>query len=195
MRGPLPLQQLPRRIALLSGKRQKKMLCRNILVFESLSFIKGPFQNVVQRLAHVLLRETLHFGQPRHRALNLLIQCFTANPQARQQRRHHAVGLRHQRRKQMHGLNLLILVACRHIVGLLQRFLRFHRHLVKSQHDYLASRKRADALASPGPTTTVLLAYFPPAAAAATAGAPTFTLICFSFASSRFGIVSVSTPF
>ena len=32
-------------------------------------------------------------------------------------------------------------------------------------------------------------------AAAAMAGAPTFTLICFGFASSRFGMLSVSTPF
>jgi hypothetical protein len=32
-------------------------------------------------------------------------------------------------------------------------------------------------------------------AAAAKAGVPTFTLICFGFASSRFGMLSVSTPF
>jgi len=32
-------------------------------------------------------------------------------------------------------------------------------------------------------------------AAAAKAGFPTFTLICFGFASSRFGMLSVSTPF
>jgi hypothetical protein len=32
-------------------------------------------------------------------------------------------------------------------------------------------------------------------AAAAIAGFPTFTLICFGFASSRFGMLSVSTPF
>ena len=32
-------------------------------------------------------------------------------------------------------------------------------------------------------------------AAAAIAVAPTFTLICFGFASSRFGMLSVSTPF
>ena len=32
-------------------------------------------------------------------------------------------------------------------------------------------------------------------AAAAKAGFPTFTLTCFGFASSRFGMLSVSTPF
>jgi hypothetical protein len=32
-------------------------------------------------------------------------------------------------------------------------------------------------------------------AAAAKAGFPTFTLICFGFASSRFGMLSISTPF
>jgi hypothetical protein len=32
-------------------------------------------------------------------------------------------------------------------------------------------------------------------AAAAKAGAPTFTLICFGFASSRFGMLRVNTPF
>ena len=80
MRCALPLQQLPRRIALLSGKRQKKMLRRNVLVFESLGFIKGPLENVVQRLAQVLLRETLHFGQPRNLALNLLRQWWKVRP-------------------------------------------------------------------------------------------------------------------
>src|SRR5580698_5996424 len=172
----------------------------NVFVLKSLRFVKRPLQDSVQRLSHVLLCETLHFRKPCDLALDFLCQCFRANSQPRQQWRHYAVCLRHQRFQQMHRLNLLVFVACRQVVCLLQRFLRLHGHLVKSQHVYLASqRKGASALASPCPSTALLLAYFAPAAAAATAGVPaltpTFTLICFGFASSRFGIVSVSTPF
>ena len=47
MRSALALQQLSRRIALLSGKRQKKMLRRNVLVFKSVCLIKRPLQNIV----------------------------------------------------------------------------------------------------------------------------------------------------
>src|SRR5580765_6865943 len=100
----------------------------------------------------------------------------------------------------MYRLNLLILVARRHVVRMLQRFLRFQRHLVKSQHllpliSALLYAKRGCRTGQPlSHMTALLLAYFAPAALA-TAGVPTFTLICFGFASSRFGIVRVSTPF
>src|SRR5580765_6515347 len=100
----------------------------------------------------------------------------------------------------MYGLNLLILVARRHFVRVLQGFLRFHRHLVKSQHalplfSAPPQAKRGCRTGQPlSHITAFLLAYFAPAALA-TVGVPTFTLICFGFASSRFGIVRVSTPF
>src|SRR5579859_5954523 len=122
------------RVTFLAGKRKKKVFCRNVLVLESLRLVKCPLQNVVQRLTHVLLRKALHFRQPRDLALNILTKRLVSNAQSCQQGWHHPVRLRYQCLEQMHGFNLLILVARRHVIRLLQRFLRFHRQLVKSQH-------------------------------------------------------------
>jgi hypothetical protein len=49
--------------------------------------------------------------------------------------------------------------------------------------------------AAPLSSRNLPLAYLADAAAAAAAGVPTFTLICFGLASSRFGMLNVSTPF
>jgi hypothetical protein len=49
----------------------------------------------IQRPPHVLLGKTLHLWQPAELALNFLRQGFTAYAQAREKRRHHAIGLRH----------------------------------------------------------------------------------------------------
>src|SRR5215470_17009270 len=98
--------------------------------------------------------------------------------------------------------NFLLFVARGDFLRLLQRLLRFDRHFVESQHQFLISlqhfltpilllKKRSWHFRQPLSCLTGLLPY---RAAAAAAGVPTFTLICFGFASSRFGIVSVKTP-
>ena len=82
-------------------------------------------------------------------------------------------------------------------------FLAMAPHLVTSKIYITFSTKRGWQFASPAIVPYQYywqlnywqLTYFAPAAAAATAGAPTFTLICLGLASSRFGITSVKTPF
>src|SRR6267378_3986964 len=173
------------------------MLGRNVFILEDGRLFEGPLENLIQRLAHVLLREALDSWQPANLFFNFLRQEFAANSQARQQRRHHAVGLRRQRREQVHRLNLLVFVPGGDFLCSLDGFLGLDRHFFKSQHNNLVSRpfyrKRAGAMASPFLLPQFLANYFP--AAAAIAGVPTLTLICLGLASSRFGMVSVSTPF
>ena len=82
----------------------------------------------------MLLGKTLHFRQARNLSLDFLGQGLGANSEPSKQRWHYAVRLRHQSLQQVDWLYLLILVARRHVVRLLQRFLRFHCHLFKSQH-------------------------------------------------------------
>src|SRR5437016_3649402 len=89
----------------------------------------------------------------------------------------------------------------------LQRFLRLHGHLFKSQHlhplkRYVLEAKRRngkglDTSSSPRSQPPLVTNFFPylAPAAAVIAGTPTLTLICFGLASSRFGISSVSRPF
>src|SRR5882762_7443774 len=173
------------------------MLGRNVFILEIVSFLEGPLEHLVQRLAHVLLREALDFRQLGDLLLNFLRQEFAANSQARQKRRHHAVGLRGQRREQVYRLNLLVFMARGDFLRSFDGFLGLDRHFFKSQHSNLIStirhRKRAGTMASPFLLPPFLAIYF--AAAAAIAGVPTLTLICLGLASSRFGMVSVSTPF
>ncbi len=140
----------------------------------------------------MLLRKSGHTRQTPNLSLDVLRKHFRANAQTRQQRRHHTVGLRCQRGKQVNRLNLLVFMAPGNFLGALQRFLCLHRHLVKSQHDSTSTpTSNKGAGFSPAPYNSQVAAYFAPAIA----GAPTLTLICFGLASSRLGIVSVSTPF
>src|ERR1700730_19297073 len=98
----------------------------------------------------------------------------------------------------MHGLNLLVLVARRHLLRALQCFLSLDRHFFESQHSRSSHPRSEEKGPARKPALLCfhnrLLVYFAPAAAAI-AGAPTLTLICFGFASSRFGMVNVKTPF
>ena len=80
-------------------------------------FLERALQHIVQSASHILLREAGHFRQLAHLALDLLrFSVSAADSQSRQQRRHHAVRLRHQRGQQMHRLDLLIFVARRNFL-------------------------------------------------------------------------------
>src|SRR5207245_11689299 len=139
----------------------------------------------------------------------LLSEGLGANTKTGEQRKHYSIGLRHQRGKQVHRLYLLILVLRSHFLGALDGFLRLHGHFFKSQHRTPQNLNSDVSFAERGwrvgQPLFLQLTYFAyslfaaspylPEAAAATAGAFTFTLTCFGFASSRLGIVSVSTPF
>src|ERR1700676_2122068 len=102
----------------------------------------------------------------------------------------------------MNRLDLLVLMARGYFLRALQRFLGLHGHFFKSQHHRTSTYYLQKGLAfrqprnarQLAPLTSSGTAYFAPAAAAI-AGVPTLTLICFGLASSRFGTVSVSTPF
>src|SRR5882757_2104474 len=99
----------------------------------------------------------------------------------------------------MQRRDLLLFMTRGNLLRLLQGLLRLHGHFVESQHVSLPhqtcsanSSKRGRHRPAPFFLYDRLwLTYRAPAAAAC---APTFTLICFGFASSRFGIVSVRTP-
>ena len=130
---------MPRRVAILRSDGKKQVLRRNILVFEAVRFLERALQHVVQRTSHVLLRKTVHSWQPANLALDFLGERFAADAQARDKRRHHAIGLRHQSRKQMHWLNLLVLVARGNFLRSLHSLLRFDGHFFKSQHNNLGS--------------------------------------------------------
>jgi len=85
------------------------------------------------------------------------------------------------------------LLSCARCTGL---FLRLHEIIFKSRKVRQPSLLTKKGLAiSPAPCYFVFQSGSPQRAAAAMAGVPTFTLICFGFASSRFGMLSISTPF
>ena len=83
----------------------------------------------------ILLGETLHFGQARDFAFDVLSEHFRANSEAGEQRRHNAVGLLDQSGEKMDRFDGLIFVARGDVPRRLQRLLGFHRHFVKTQHD------------------------------------------------------------
>src|SRR5258708_13511236 len=138
----------------------------------------------------MLLRESGHARQAPNLALDILRKRVRANAQARQQGRHHTVGLCRQGSKQVNRLNLLVFMAPGNFLGALQRFLCLHRHLVKSQHESTSTpTSNKGAGFSPAPYNSQVAAYFAPAIA----GVPTLTLTSFALPSSRFGIVTVTT--
>ncbi len=85
----------------------------------------------------MLLGKTLHLGQPAKLALNFRRQHFAADAQAGEKRRHHPIGLRYQRSKQMHWLNLLVFVARGNFLRALDGLLGLDGHFFKSQHTAL----------------------------------------------------------
>ena len=159
MRSALPLQQLSGGIALLPGNREEQVLRRNVFVLEPLGFVKRALQDIVQGLTEMLLRNAGDFWQPVKLTLDFLSQGFGGDTKPRKKRRHDTVSLRHECRKQVQRLDLLVVVPRRYLMGLLQRLLRLHGHLVKSQHGfprsrYSTSRKEGPA-ASPAPPCVV----------------------------------------
>src|SRR5215472_4618366 len=137
MGSALSFEQLSCRIAFATGNRQEEMFRRDILIFEVVGFFKRRLEHVIERAAQVLLGEALHFWQARDLAIQLLGQSLGGNAEPRQQGRHNAVGLRHQRGEQMNRLNLLVLVPGGNFLGALHRFLRLHSHFFESQHTAL----------------------------------------------------------
>jgi len=117
------------------------------------SFLEGTLEHVVQRLAHLLLREAWTFGSlpissrfPASR-----VRCeFQARPTAAG---HTAVrAWRGQRREQMNGLNLLVFMPRGDFLRGLHGFLGLDRHFFKSQHNNLISSgyyRKSGTLASP----------------------------------------------
>ena len=88
-----------------------------------------------------------------------------------------------------------VATSCAHWIGLFLRLQRLFQ-IAAGSSSTVASNEKGLAI-PPAPCYFVFrsgsLQRAP--AAAARAGVPTFTLICFGFASSRFGMLSVSTPF
>src|SRR5262249_45373839 len=95
----------------------------------------------------------------------------------------------------------LIFMARGYFLRLLQGFLGLHGHFVKTQHGSLSTLKKGGWPGRQPPMLAhgvfrrwhLFADYRPAAAAAATPS--TFTLICLGLASSRFGTLSVSTPY
>src|SRR6516164_9511594 len=204
VRSAVPIQQLPGRIPLASGNRQEKVFGRDVVVLEPVGLLECLLENVVERSAHMLLGKPLHFGQPGDLPRDPLGQRFGVNAKPGEQGGHYAIGLGYQRRQQVNRFNLLILVLSGNLLGALHGFLRLDSHFFKSQHRNLNlpdMALRGWRSHQPLRATTFALSWplaasgYLPEAAAATAGALTLTLICFGFASSRLGMLNVSTPF
>ncbi len=128
---------MPGRIAVASGDRQEKVFGRDVLILESVRFLEGLLENVVERAAHMLLGKPLHFGQPGDLPFDLLSQRFGVNAKPGEQRGHYAVALGYQRRQQVNRFHLLILVLSGNLLSALHGFLRLHGHFFKSQHNNL----------------------------------------------------------
>ena len=122
------------RIAVALGNRQKQVFCGNKFILETIRFFECLLEDIVQRAAHVLLGEPLHFRQASELAFNLLSEGLGTNTKTGEQGRHHAIGLRHQCREQVNRLNLLILMLCSRFLGALHGLLSLYRHFFKSQH-------------------------------------------------------------
>ncbi len=95
----------------------------DVLVLKLFRFLEGAFQNLIYSIAHVLLPKALHFRQACDGALNFLRHHLGPNSQLRDQRRHHAAVLRHQRRQQMYRLDLLVLARSGNFLRALHRLL------------------------------------------------------------------------
>src|SRR5215470_10236742 len=133
MRSTLAFQQLPGGVAITSGDRQKKMLRRDKLIFEVVRLFERLFEDIVERAAHMLLGKSLHFGQTPNLALDLLSKSVGRYAQPRQQGRHDAVSLLHERRQEVYWLNLLVFVPRGNFLGALYCFLRLDGHFLESQ--------------------------------------------------------------
>lgn len=180
---------------------QEEMFRRNVVILKFRSFVKGFFEHIIERSSQMLLRESLNFRQAADLAVQILCEQLRTDTKASQQRGHHTIRLLHERGKQVQRFHRLVFMARGGFLRFLNRLLRLHGHLVKTQHFPLLARlhngKGASTLASPLCYRTArraarMIDYLP--AAAATAGVATLTLICLVLASSRFGMVSVSTP-
>src|ERR1700690_2333917 len=198
------LQQFPRGIAVLGGDGQEEMFGGNILVLELGGLFERALQNVVQGTPQVLLRKSLNFRQVPDFTFDVLGEYLRPDAETREQRRHHTILLLRESGKKMHRFNRLILVAGGNFMSCLDGLLGLHGHFVESQHSALSNpilyseggRLRSQpphAIAQRLAPSARFADYLP--AATATAEPSTFTLICFGLASSRFGMLSVSTPF
>jgi len=119
VRCALPLQQLSRGIALLPADCEEQVLRRDVFVLEPLGFVKRALQDIVQRLPEMLLRHARDFWQPAKLTLDFLSQGFGGDTKPRKKRRHDTVSLRHECRKQVQRLDLLVFVPRGYVMGLL----------------------------------------------------------------------------
>src|SRR6266852_8956391 len=164
------------------------MLGRNILVLELLRLIERALDHRVGRRTQMLLRDACDLRKVLELRFDFSGQHLGAHAQACHQRKHNAVGLADQGSKQVHGLDLLLVVPGGELLRLLQGLLSFHCEFVKAHHGLLLSRepgRSKKGRQSPAPQVPSRT-YLPAAA--------TLTLTCFGLASSRFGMVNVSTP-
>ncbi len=134
----MPFQDFACGITLQPGQRQEHVLGRNILVLEVFGFVKSALNRFIEGLAELLLGEPADLGQATQCRFYVAGQRLGTHPETRQQRRHNAVTLFHQRAEQVHGLNLLLLVPPGDFLRLLQGFLRFYGQFVESHHRSLS---------------------------------------------------------
>ncbi len=130
MRSAFAYQQLPSGIAARSCNAQQDVLGGDVLVLQSLCFVKSALQNLIRSRAQVLLRHARNFRQPRNLLFNLARQPHGRHSELFQQRRNHAVALRRQRPKQVQRLDLLLPGTPAKFLRGRQRFLSLHRQFV-----------------------------------------------------------------
>jgi len=129
------------------------MLRRNIFVLEAVRLFKRALQHLLSGRP-CLLGKTLHLGQ-RPISLSSLGITLRCGSQPREKRRHHP-SAGDQCRKQVHGFDLLILVACSNFLRA-RYSLRAYRHFFKSQHTYLVVLPTVRKRASPRPALNLPL--------------------------------------
>ena len=131
---PVALQNLRSRIAVEPRDGQQQVLGGNIFVFEFPGLVEGFFENSIRCRAQMLLGNAGDFGKPRQLRFDIARQDFRAHAEPRQQRRHDAVALLHERGKQVYRLNLLLVVSRSDFLSGLKRFLGLHGQFVEADH-------------------------------------------------------------
>ncbi len=95
--GAMLREQLARGVAVRRGDRQQDMFGRDVFILEALRFVKGALEDVVRRLAQILLGNAGNLRQALNLLFRLARQRGRRHAQFFEQRRNHAVALSDQR--------------------------------------------------------------------------------------------------
>jgi hypothetical protein len=128
-------QQFARGIFFGGRNRQQDMFSRNVFVFQALRFIERAFQNFGGGGTKLGLRAAGNFGQTRYLFFRFARNQRRRHSELLQQRRDHAVALRHQCPQDVQRLDLLLARALTHLLGGLERFLGLDGEFVGTNHE------------------------------------------------------------